>query len=98
MGHLGIDIDQFILYTIYPAIPFFAIGLLSKKISISPFMRYLLQAMTSFSFSIAYFALVPNGGAQGLGIVLVMFGVLLLLMARKNKIHPEKQYDAKENP
>jgi hypothetical protein len=33
---------------------------------------------------------VPNGGAQGLAIVLALFGVLLLFVARKYIIHPEE--------
>jgi len=32
---------------------------------------------------------VPNGGAQGLAIVLALFGVLLFFMARKYVIQPE---------
>jgi preprotein translocase subunit YajC len=43
------------------------------------------------AFSIAYFVLVPNGGAQGLAIVLVMFGVLLLFMAKKQRTQQQEQ-------
>ena len=91
MSHLGIDIDQFILLTIYPAAAFFAIGYIGKKTKIQPAMSYLLQAMTCFAFSIAYFIVVPNGGAQGLAIVLAMFGVVVLFMAKKQKIQQQEQ-------
>ncbi|MEO9319994.1 MAG: hypothetical protein ABI361_04915 [Nitrososphaera sp.] len=91
MTHLGIDIDQFVLFTIYPAAAFFAIGFASKKTKMKQIVMYLLQAATCFGFSIAYFAFVPNGGAQGLAVVLAMFGVLLLFMARKQKIQPAEQ-------
>jgi EamA domain-containing membrane protein RarD len=89
MVHLGIDIDQFILLTIYPAAAFFTIGYVAKKTSMSAAKSYFLQAVTCIIFAIAYVFAIPNGGAQGLAIVLGMFGVLLLFMARKQKIeHP----------
>jgi hypothetical protein len=47
---------------------------------------YLLQALTCIVFAITYVFAVPNGGAQGLAIVLGMFGALLLFMAKKQKI------------
>ena len=90
MVHLGIDIDQFILLTIYPAAVFFAIGYIGKKIKMLPLHSYLLQAATCFSFAVGYLALVPNGGAQGLAVVLIMFGGVLLFMARKQGIQQEQ--------
>lgn len=94
MVHLGIDIDQFILLTIYPAAAFFAVGFIARKTRMQAAKSYLLQALTCIAFSIAYFIVVPNGGAQGLAIVLAMFGVLLLFMARKQKIQQPKQQSA----
>lgn len=90
MVHLGIDIDQFILLTIYPAAVFFAIGFIAKKTGMRQLLSYSLQAATCFGFAIAYFVLVPNGGAQGLAIVLLMFGGVLLFMARKQGIQQEQ--------
>lgn len=91
MVHLGIDIDQFILLTIYPAAVFFAIGFIAKKTKMRPVVSYLLQAGTCFAFAIAYLVAVPNGGAQGLAVVLAMFGAVLLLMARKQKIQQQEE-------
>jgi hypothetical protein len=89
--HLGIDIDEYILLAIYPAAVFFAIGYATKKTKLSSVLSYLLQAITCFSFAIAYLVLVKNGGAQGLAVVLAMFGVVLLFMARKQKIQQQEQ-------
>jgi hypothetical protein len=50
----------------------------------------MLQAATCFSFAIGYLVLVPNGGAQGLAVVLLMFGGVLLFMARKQGIQQEQ--------
>jgi predicted Kef-type K+ transport protein len=91
MVHLGIDIDQFILLTIYPAAAFFVIGYVAKKTKMPPIKSYLLQAVTCLTFAIVYIITIPNGGAQGLAIVLGMFGVLLLFMARKQKIEQPQQ-------
>jgi predicted Kef-type K+ transport protein len=90
MVHLGVDIDQFILLTIYPAAAFFAIGYIAKKTKMRPVVSYMLQAATCFSFAIGYLVLVPNGGAQGLAVVLLMFGGVLLFMARKQGIQQEQ--------
>ena len=34
---------------------------------------------------------IPNGGAQGLAIVLIIFSIILFLMARKHKLEPEEK-------
>ena len=91
MVHLGIDIDQFILLTIYPAAAFFVVGYVSKKTKMQAAKSYFLQGITCIAFSIAYVFAVPNGGAQGLAIVLGMFGALLLFLARKQKIEQPQQ-------
>lgn len=89
MTHNGVDIDQFLLLAIYPTVAFFAVGYLGKKLSLSDFFKYGLQSLTSFAFSIAYFILIPNGNAQGIAIVLMLFGILLLVIARKHKLDSE---------
>lgn len=91
MVHLGIDIDQFILLTIYPAAAFFAVGFIAKKTNMRQVRSYLLQGLTCLAFAIGYLIVIPNGGAQGLAVVLGMFGALLLLMARKQKIQQPEQ-------
>jgi hypothetical protein len=93
LSHTGIDIDQFILLTIYPTAVFFAIGLVAKKGMLSEVLKYALQGITCIIFSIVYFVGISHGGANGLAVVLAMFGVLLLFMARKQKIQPATSED-----
>jgi ABC-type Mn2+/Zn2+ transport system permease subunit len=90
MVHLGIDIDQFILLTIYPAAAFFAMGYIAKKSKMRQQISSLLQAAICFAFAVGYLVLVPNGGAQGLAIVLIMFGGVLLFMAKKQAVQQEQ--------
>lgn len=89
LTHNGIDIDQFLLLAVYPSAIIFGFGFLAKKKKVSESIKYTLQAITCIIFSISYFVAVPNGGAQGLAIVLALFGVLLFFMARKYVIQPE---------
>ncbi|HJT47276.1 MAG TPA: hypothetical protein VJ729_03765 [Nitrososphaeraceae archaeon] len=91
MIHNEIDIDQYILLTLYPTAIIFGFGFAGKKKKLLQSFTYLLQAFTCIIFSIAYFLLIPNGAAYGLAIVLALFGVLLLFVARKHTLHPETE-------
>jgi hypothetical protein len=88
---LALDIDQYILFTIYPAATIFGLGFFARKAKISESLKYVFQASASIIFSLLYFEAVPNGGAQGLAVVLFLFGILLFFMARKYIIHPETE-------
>ena len=89
MTHNGIDIDEYILLTLYPTIIIFGLGFAGKKKRLRHSTTYLFQSATCIVFSIAYFFIVPNGGAIGLAVVLALFGMLLLFVARKYIVHPE---------
>jgi len=91
LSHNGVDIVDFVLYTIYPTAAFFAVGLAAKKTDMKQLYTYIIQAAVCFAFSVAYFALIPLGGAQGIAVILAMFGALLLFMARKQKLKAEPQ-------
>lgn len=93
MTHNGVDIVDFVLYTIYPSVAFFAIGFIARKTGMRQLYTYITQAAVCFAFAVAYM-FVPQGGAQGLSAILAIFGGLLLFMARKQKIRPEEQKNA----
>ena len=88
---MALDIDQYILFTIYPAATIFGLGFFARKAKISESLKYVFQASASIIFSILYFEAIPNGDAQGLAVVLFLFGILLFFMARKYMIHPETE-------
>jgi hypothetical protein len=90
LTHNGIDIDQFILLAIYPTITFFVIGIIAKRIPLGEPLKYVIQASNSIIFAVVYFLAIPNGGAQGLATVLILFGGILILMARKSLLHPKE--------
>ncbi|MDW0164841.1 MAG: hypothetical protein WB501_01365 [Nitrososphaeraceae archaeon] len=91
MPHNGIDIDTYILLTIYPIISFFAIGFVGRKFNLNEALKYFFQGVSCLLFALFYIVMIPRGGAQGLAIVLILFGILLLFMARKHKISPKDQ-------
>jgi L-lactate permease len=93
----GVDIDQYLLLIIYPSIAFFIVGYITKKKTIKKTLTYIFQSIICFIFSIAYYFFVPHEGAEGLSIVLGLFGVLLLVLARKEKINPSEEEQEGEN-
>jgi O-antigen/teichoic acid export membrane protein len=91
LPHNGVDIDQYILLTIYPIVVFFAIAILGKKFKLDEALKYFFQGVSCILFAVFYIILIPRGGAQGLAIILILFGILLFFMARKQKIFPKDQ-------
>ena len=96
MANNGVDIDQYLLLILYPSIVFFATGFITKKKEVKKSITYIIQAIICFVFSISYYLFVPSGGAEGLALVLGLFGILLLILARKEKINPSKDDDDDE--
>ncbi|MGB8027783.1 MAG: hypothetical protein WCE95_09285, partial [Nitrososphaeraceae archaeon] len=81
----------YILLTIYPIISFFAIGFVGRKFNLNEALKYFFQGVSCLLFALFYIVMIPRGGAQGLAIVLILFGILLLFMARKHKLSPKDQ-------
>jgi len=69
---------------------FFVIAILGKRLKLDEAFRYLFQAISCILFAVFYIILIPRGGAQGLAIILILFGILLFFMARKQKISPNE--------
>ncbi|MEW5840667.1 hypothetical protein [Nitrososphaera sp.] len=95
MAHNGVDIIDYVLYTVYPTAAFFAIGYAAKITKMRQVYTFVIQALVCFAFAGYYLAAIPMGGAQGLAVILAMFGVLLLFMARKKKIEPAEEEEQK---
>jgi len=91
MPTTGVDIDQYILLIFYPSIVFFIVGYVAKKRAIKKPIIYLIQSIVCFIFSLSYYLYVPKNGAFGLALILGLFGILLLVLARKEKINPSEE-------
>jgi hypothetical protein len=68
---------------------FFVIAILGKKLKLDEAFKYLFQGISCILFAVFYIFLIPRGGAQGLATILILFGILLFFMARKQKISPK---------
>ena len=97
MAHNGVDIDQYLLLILYPSIAFFVTGFITKKKDVKKSITYIIQAIICFIFSISYYFFVPSGGAEGLALVLGLFGILLLILARKERINPSTEEGERED-
>ncbi len=89
MTHNEIDFDQYLLLIVYPSIVLFSAGFVAKKIGLKIYFRYLVEAIVCISFSMIYYFALPNGGAYGLVVVLLLSGVFLLYMTKRNYVHNE---------
>lgn len=97
MPTIGVDIDQYILLIFYPSVVFFVVGYIAKKRDIKKPIIYLIQSIVCFIFSISYYLYVPQDGAFGLALILGLFGILLLVLARKEKISPSEEKEKEED-
>ena len=96
MSHNGIDIDQYLLLILYPSIAFFTIGYITKKKNVKKSITYVIQSVICFVFSITYYLFIPNDGAVGISLILGFFGILLLILARKEKINPQEEEEKEQ--
>jgi uncharacterized membrane protein YfcA len=96
MSHNGIDIDQYLLLILYPSIVFFTIGYITKKKNVKKSITYVVQSVICFVFSIMYYLFIPKDGAEGLSLILGFFGILLLILARKEKINPQEEEEKEQ--
>ncbi|HEY0579563.1 MAG TPA: hypothetical protein VGC75_02545 [Candidatus Nitrosocosmicus sp.] len=97
MSHNGIDIDQYLLLILYPSIVFFTIGYITKKKNVKKSITYVIQSVICFVFSITYYLFIAHDGAEGLSLILGFFGILLLILARKEKINPQEEEKEQKN-
>jgi hypothetical protein len=91
MTHTGVDVVDFLLYTIYPVIGIFAIELISRIIKIPKWIKLWTQAIVSISFGIYYWFVLPEPQNFPLtGLVMFALAIALIYQGRRAKISPEK--------
>lgn len=88
MSHLDVDVIDFLLLTIYPVVGLFIIGILSRILKISSWLKLSIQGLVSLGFAIGYVALITPHWLTSL--VLVALAIALFYQARRSKIHPDK--------
>ena len=91
MSHTGVDVIDFLLYTIYPVIGIFSVEGISRIVKIPKWIKLWAQAAVSIGFGVYYWFILPV--PQNFPVTaLVMFAlaVALIYQGRRAKISPDK--------
>jgi len=89
MSHTGVDVIDFILFTIYPVIALLAIEIISRIIKIPKWLKLLSQGFVSIGFAVAYLTFPGDTKFPLTAIVLIALGLALFYQAKGAKINPE---------
>ena len=91
MTHTGVDVIDFLFYTIYPVIAIFLIEAISRAIKIPKWIKLWTQAAVAIGFGIYYWFVLPEPKNFPLtGLVLFALAFALLYQGRRAKISPDK--------
>ncbi|HXW02905.1 MAG TPA: hypothetical protein VD651_01395 [Nitrosarchaeum sp.] len=88
MSHLDVDVIDFLLLTIYPAVALFVIEMIARAVKISSWLKLSIQAVAMIGFGIAYVTAITAHWLTA--IVLFALAATLLYQARRTKIDPTK--------
>jgi hypothetical protein len=91
MTHTGVDVVDFLFYTIYPVIGIFTIELISRITKIPKWIKLWIQAIVSIGFGIYYWFVLPEPRNFPLtGLVMFVLAIALIYQGRRAKISPDK--------
>lgn len=91
MSHTGVDVIDFLFYTIYPVIGIFIVEGISRIVKSPKWIKLWVQAAVSIGFGIYYwFILPPPQNFPLTGLVLFVLAIALLYQGKRAKISPEK--------
>ena len=86
MSHLGIDVIDYLLLTIYPVVGLFVIEITSRAFKITSWIKLVTQGIMCIGFAIAYVTLIIAHWLTA--IVLLVLAIALLYQARIAKVKP----------
>ena len=91
MSHTGVDVIDFLFYSIYPVIGIFAIEGISRLVKAPKWIKLWIQAVVAFGFGVYYWFVLPEPQNFPLtALVMFVLGVALIYQGRRAKISPEK--------
>ena len=93
MTHTGVDVVDFLFYTIYPVIGIFTVEAISRVTKTPKWIKLWLQAAVSIGVGIYYWFVLP--APQNFPLTaMVMFALALALIyqGRRAKISPDKSH------
>ena len=86
MSHLGVDIIDYLLLTIYPVAGLFVVEIISRAFKITSWVKLVIQGILCIGFTIAYVTLIVAHWLTAF--VLLALAIALLFQARIAKIKP----------
>ncbi|TAK16467.1 MAG: hypothetical protein EPO37_08370 [Nitrosarchaeum sp.] len=91
MTHTGVDVVDFLFYTIYPVIGIFTVEVISRVTKTPKWIKLWLQAAVSIGFGIYYWFVLPAPQNFPLtAIVMFALALALIYQGRRAKISPDK--------
>ncbi len=91
MSHTGVEVFDFLLYSIYPVIGILAIEVISRLIKAPKWIKLWVQAAVSISFGVYYWFVLPAPQNFPLtAMVMFALAIALIYQGRRAKISPEK--------
>ena len=93
MTHTGVDVVDFLFYTIYPVIGIFAVEAISRVTKTPKWIKLWLQAAVSIGFGIYYWFVLPAPQNFPLtAMVMFTLALALIYQGRRAKISPDKSH------
>ena len=101
MTHTGVEVFDFLLYTIYPVIGIFLVETISRLFKAPKWIKLWVQAIVSIGFGISYgvgsliyvdiwFILSPPKNFPLTAMVMFVLAIALIYQGRRAKISPDK--------
>ena len=93
MTHTGVDVVDFLFYTIYPVIGIFTVEAISRVTKTQKWIKLWLQAAVSIGFGIYYWFVLPAPQNFPLtAIVMFALALALIYQGKRAKISPDKSH------
>lgn len=90
MSHTGVEVFDFLLFTVYPVIGIFIAEIISRALKIPKWIKLLSQGVISTGFGIAYLSLPDDEKFPLTAIVLFALAIALFYQTKRAKQSPEK--------
>jgi len=91
MSHTGVEVFDFLLFSIYPVFGILAVELISRLIKAPKWIKLWVQAVVAIGFGVYYiFILLPPKNFPLTGAVMFILAIALIYQGRRAKISPEK--------
>lgn len=91
MSHTGVDVIDFLFYTIYPVIGIFLVEVVSRLVKAPKWIKLWIQAVVAIGFGVSYWFVLPAPQNFPLtALVMFVLAVALIYQGRRAKISPDK--------